>query len=93
MTPWLALGIAVVITVAFVWTASRLYETDQKESVGCSREPSPFDSEDEVRAALELHEIRRRIEVAQARAGIRRDADDLRRRLNEELAQLDRRRP
>lgn len=45
----------------------------------------PLSLEEEVEAAVELHGIRRRLEVARTRGEIRREADGLRQQMMEEM--------
>lgn len=45
----------------------------------------PLTSEEEIKAGIELHEIRRRLEVAKARSEIHRNGDRLRQKIMEEL--------
>jgi hypothetical protein len=77
---WLCVGVLALIALSLwvVWV----------NAVGKRREaeadPSD-DIEEEVEAAIDLHEIRRRLEAARARGEIHRDSETLRQQIEEEI--------
>jgi hypothetical protein len=60
-------------------------------AIGKRRELRSLRSEEEVEAAIGLHSIRRRLQVAKTRSEIHRDSDSLRQQMMEEMLNDDRR--
>ena len=72
---WGIVVIAVVLMIVWLMSGERTPEIGPEET---------------TRAAIELHAIRRRLDVAQTRSELQRDAMQMRRELAEELRQVDR---
>jgi hypothetical protein len=53
--------------------------------------PSPQEEESELKAAVAVHEVHQRFELAQFKSELRRDAARVRRELSHDLDRLDRR--
>jgi hypothetical protein len=71
---WLVVLALIVLLVLAVWVIR-----------GDSPSEEEIDPEEATRAAIELHAIRRRIDVARTRSQLQRDAMQVRREIAEEL--------
>jgi Na+-transporting methylmalonyl-CoA/oxaloacetate decarboxylase gamma subunit len=75
----LAVGLLVLLVLCL------LVAVVQRIGTRRAAEREPLTLEEEIEAAIELREIRRRLEVAKARSEIHRNGDSLRQKIMEEL--------